>query len=60
MIVQFLSLDCAANNFVMNLCFCVFPTCYTAHYGAISAYAIGILPLTIQRSYNVVLSMFDK
>jgi hypothetical protein len=60
MIVQFLSLDCVAANFMMNLCFCLFPTCHTAHYGAIPAYAIGILPLTTQRSYNMVHSMFDK
>jgi len=60
MIVQFLSLDRVATNFMMNLCFCLFPTCHTANYGAIPAYAIGILPLTIQGSYNMVLSMFDK
>jgi len=60
MIVQFLSLDCVAAKFMTNLCFCLFPTCHTALYGAIPAYAIGILPLTIQHSYNMVLSVFDK
>ena len=60
MILQFLSLDCVATNFMMNLCFCLFPTCHSANYEAIPAYAIRFLPLTIKRSYNMVLSMFDK
>jgi hypothetical protein len=60
MIVQFLSLDCVATNFMTNLCFCLFPICHTALYGAIPAYAICILPLTIQRSYNMVLSMINR